>query len=458
MLVSEKFFLKISPKWQIHIWDYLKNGYLVSIQNADLQEISLSLAFILRQMTGVSSYEDIVNQVSSQFNISIDEASKLLEEIITPLERIGVVEISYVPTSPRAFPPPITTTYRLMILQIQLTNCCNLHCLHCYASSEANADSGLPYEQVIQLIDEFASLGGIRLFLTGGEPLLRPDLEDIIAFAKSRHLFVYLSTNGFAVTQKRAENLVRLGVNAVNFSLDGADSVTHDTFRQTPGAFNRAIKGIEAFLMQNIPCAVQTTVYKNNLNQCEQIQNMLLSKGVAACYFVKMMPQGRANENMHLIPTMDEYKAALFEQYLNLHLKYGEKVYPLKAREGLKPSTRCSAGTSQLYVRADGRCFPCPSLETDSLFLGLYPEKSLREIWEQTTGPLTDIRNFDALNIKQCQGCEHQLICKGGCAGNALHYHGDWTKADPHMCLAMSVRKRVDSIPIPQPCSKTNQL
>ncbi|MCX7746538.1 MAG: radical SAM protein [Clostridia bacterium] len=448
MLNTGKTFLKINPKWQVLIWDYKKTGYLVSVQTAISQKISLSLALILRQMTGTTPYETIINQISSQFNISTEEACGLLEEIIETLKEMNIIQMSSTPFLSRTFPLPVITPYRLMILQIQLTNCCNLRCLHCYAASEANADRGLPYKQIIQLIDQFASLGGIRLFLTGGEPLLRPDLEDIVAYAKSRHLFVYLSTNGFAVTQQKAEKLVRLGVGAVNFSLDGADAVTHDTFRQTPGSFNRTLNGIESFLSQNIPCAVQTTVHKNNLKQCAKIENMLRPKGVSACYFVKMMPQGRANENLQLIPTMDEYKNSLFEEYSNLHLNYGEMVYP-KITDGLKPSTRCSAGTSQLYIRADGSCFPCPSLVTDFLFLGRYPQKSLGKIWEQATGPLTDIRNFDALSIQECQGCEHQLICKGGCAGNALHYHGDWTKADPHVCLAMSVRKSVDLIPIP---------
>jgi len=446
-LISEMF-PQVSPEWQVHLWEHpqARGGCLFSVRHGYTNPISTELACLLRSMTGAVRCEDIAH--SLQLQLPADAIRELLQKAIEQLASEGIVECSDFPRPARSFPPPVRHYHRLSFLQTQLTNRCNLHCSHCYARSEGKGDKGPPRDVICRLIDEFVSLGGLKLFLTGGEPLLRPDLEEIIAYARSRYLYVYLSTNAYAMTPEKAERLVSLGVRAVNVSLDGADSTTHDAFRQREGSFERVLSAVDAFLAQKIACGVQTTLHRKNLHQAVEILNMMRPKGVSASYFVRMMPTGRALENEELIPTMEEFRLAVTEVYRARRLRYNESVYP-EVNALLEPSRRCTAAVSQMYVRADGRCFACPALDTDTMCLGRYPEESLEEIWTRDTGPLAALRSFDSLTIPHCQGCEHQPVCKGGCAGNALNYHGDWRQHDPHFCITMNVRKEVAAMPIP---------
>jgi len=158
-----------------------------------------------------------------------------------------------------------------------------------------------------------------------------------------------------------------------------------------------------------------------------------------------MMPQGRGKVNADLIPTMDEYRFARENEYLNRRLKYGMNVYP-KRYKGVSIGQRCSAGVSQMYIRADGSCHPCPSLEIDELNMGKYPDAPLSEIWNSRRVNINELRLFDSKKISECKDCDHRVVCKGGCAGNAYHVTGDWRKPDPHFCITMDIRQRVQGL------------
>jgi radical SAM protein with 4Fe4S-binding SPASM domain len=367
------------------------------------------------------------------------DAIAVLTAILQQFIAEGLVELSPSSLSARNFSQPLTSPWQLKIMQLQLTNRCNLACVHCYAKSGTPFPDELPTNKLFALIDEFVSLGGCRLFLTGGEALLHPELETIVAYAKSRHLFVSLSTNGFAITKEKVAKLVKLGIGAVNVSIDGSNAATHDTFRGQPGAFAKAYETLRLFSESGVVCGSQTTIFKGNLTESESIYDAMRKLRVRSSFFVRMMPQGRGKMNNLLIPTMEEYRLAREKEYRNRRLRYGMNIYP-RAKSN---SSRCSAAVSQLYVRADGKCYPCPSLELEKLCLGDYKHATLAEIWEDNPKELSELRQFKPETMAGCVGCIHQSVCKGGCAGNALHVNGDWRTSDPHFCITMDIRKRL---------------
>jgi radical SAM protein with 4Fe4S-binding SPASM domain len=438
---------RVKNNYQVHLWDRpaQKHGVLFCSDNGIEESISYAIATALRLMTGQTNISDVVDRMANTIGLKHRDAEYAIEEIITQFLNEGVVEVSVSPLFNRNFSLPLKSQYQLKIIQLQLTNKCNLSCVHCYAESGSPLPCEMSTTTIFKLIDEFVDLGGCRLFLTGGETLVYKNLDDVISYAKSRHLFVYLSTNGFSITEERVDQLIKLGVGAVNVSIDGDNDETHDSFRGKKNSFKKAINALGLFTKKGINCGSQTTLFKGNLTQSVNIFNTMHSLGVHSCFFVRMMPQGRGNENIELIPTLEEYYVERENEYLNRRLQYGMNVYPKQKREGVT-GKRCSAGINQMYVRADGCCYPCPSLEIKELYLGSFQVESLSEIWNSRKPEINELRCFEPKNMSECNGCEHHIVCKGGCAGNAYHITGNWRNPDPHFCITMDIRKKVQQL------------
>jgi radical SAM protein with 4Fe4S-binding SPASM domain len=431
----------VRSDWQVHLWQHpsRKNGCIVDSNTGVSKPISYELATILRLMTGKNSVEEIASHVptDSPLDVKISFVMQIAEDLISK----NIIEMHDCDDNERAFANPVPQERILRIMQLQITNQCNLLCDHCYADSDARGHRGLQTSQIKGLIDQFVDLGGSKLFITGGEALVRPDLEEIVAYAKQKCLFIYLNTNGFSVTREKAERLVRLGIRAVNISVDGADAKTHDAFRRRRGSFERALNAVDAFKAQDIPVAIQTTLHKDNLDQGAEIFQISKSKDLANYYIVPMIPQGRAARYTEQIPSYAETYAAMLKVEQARCVKGGTEECPASHDPG--PGQRCTAATAQIYVRADGACFPCTSLDYDEFRLGRFPDSPLEEIWTRPAGAANEIRSFNHMSIESCRGCSKQPTCKSGCAGNAFSLKGDWRKSDPYGCLMRDVRKEV---------------
>lgn len=441
-------YLNIRDEFQIQLWDHPegKKGILVHADKGRAEFLDRTLAEVLRLMDGSRTTRDIASELDQRYGGPTASAGSIVDAVVAQFVRENVVQVASTASLPREFPPPMVSKYRLSILQLQVTSRCNLKCLHCYADSGEALPAELSTSNILSLIDEFSNLGGVRLFLTGGEPLLHPDLDQIIAHAKKRSLFVYLSTNGYALTTARVEQLSALGVGAVNVSIDGSNAQTHDRLRGIDGAYQRAMGAIDSLLAAGILCASHTTLFKGNLDQSIDIVDTLRPKGVADCFFVRMMPRGRAQDRFDLIPTMEEYRVSREAEIRNRRVRYGENIFARRNVALRDKRARCSAGIGQMYVTAEGRCYPCPSLESSELFLGAYPDSSLSRIWNADHGPLDDIRGFRPYEIEQCKNCEFRSVCRGGCAGSAFSVTGSWRNADPHFCVINQIRSRVQQL------------
>src|SRR5215813_12639272 len=142
--------------------------------------------------------------------------------------------------------PASTKEYKPRLIFWEVTKGCNLRCIHCRATAtELMSPTDLPTSKALDIISQIADFGNPILVLSGGEPLYRHDIFKLAEYATSRGLRVALATNGTMVTKDIAEKIKKAGVKRVSISLDGADAVTHDTFRGIPGAFEAAIYGMK---------------------------------------------------------------------------------------------------------------------------------------------------------------------------------------------------------------------
>lgn len=346
---------------------------------------------------------------------------------------------------------PAAAFARPYVVSWNLTYRCNLACEHCYldagpakVATPAFADrSELDTEQCYRIVDEIAAFAPECVtILTGGEPLLRRDIVNIIRYASSKELWVVVGTNGVRITENLAEILKAEGVRGLALSLDALDPMRHDAFRRVRGAWANTVEGAKILTKVGLPFIVQTTVGAHNREELEAIAAFAhdeLGAKVWNVYF--LVPSGRGSFVSDFSP--EEYDQVL-AQLAEIQRTWASKmlvnakcaphfVRTLLSSESPAPFPKsfeggaggCPAGTHYLGIRPNGDVTPCPYLP---LFAGNLREGALREIWD-TSDLFTQIRQRNNLGGR-CGSCELSSMC-GGCRARAHGMTGDVMAEDP---------------------------
>ena len=175
----------------------------------------------------------------------------------------------------------------------ELTKGCNLRCIHCRASAtELSSPSDLSTQVALDIIDQIAAVSNPILVLSGGEPLFRSDVFQLARYGTDKGLRVALATNGTLVTKQVARKIVDSGVKRVAISLDGADALTHDTFRGIPGAFEAALTGFRNLKDLGISVQINNTVARHNAHQLPQVLALAKSLGADGLHTFLLVPVG----------------------------------------------------------------------------------------------------------------------------------------------------------------------
>jgi len=192
----------------------------------------------------------------------------------------------------------------MLIIAWELTAACNLSCRYCRASASHEPDQGeLDTDEAKRFVESIAPLKPM-LILSGGEPLLRPDLFPIIRRAVSLGIRVSLASNGTLITSGLAEEIADSGVSRVSISLDGADAAMHDHGRGQ-GSFERSIKGIEN-LRGRVDFQINFTVTQKNQSELIRIFDLAEKLGAAALHIFFLVPTGRGREEDVITPVRQE--------------------------------------------------------------------------------------------------------------------------------------------------------
>src|SRR5689334_2188372 len=307
---------------------------------------------------------------------------------------------------------------RPYVISWNLTYRCNLACEHCYldaggthlVNTENFADrSELGTEECFKVIDEIAALAPECVtILTGGEPLLRRDILDIVKRASERGLWVVVGTNGVKITENVARRLADAGARGLSLSLDALDSDRHDRFRKVRGAWRNTVEGAAILHRTGLPFIVQTTAGSHNLGELDAIADFAhdrLAAKVWNLYF--LVPTGRGQFVSDITPEQyDEVLAALYRiqrkyrgrmlvnakcapHYIKTLLEHaGDESDPSPIRTYSDGAGGCPAGTHYMGIRPNGDVTPCPYLP---VFAGNLRNAGLSELW--ATSPLfADVR------------------------------------------------------------------
>lgn len=175
----------------------------------------------------------------------------------------------------------------------EVTKGCNLRCIHCRASAtELSSPSDLSTQKALGIIDQIAAAANPILVLSGGEPLYRSDIFELARYGTDKGLRVALATNGTLVTKEVARMIVDSGVRRVSISLDGADALTHDTFRGIPGAFDAAVYGLRNLKALGMSVQINMTIARHNARQLPQVLELAKSLGADALHTFLLVPVG----------------------------------------------------------------------------------------------------------------------------------------------------------------------
>jgi MoaA/NifB/PqqE/SkfB family radical SAM enzyme len=204
------------------------------------------------------------------------------------------------------------------------TNRCNLNCLHCHQdSSPTSSGSELTTSQAFKVIDNMNAAGVAVLTFSGGEPLLRRDLYDVIERANDNGMLCTIASNGTLITRKVAKNLAKVGIKRVEIGLDGARAETHDFLRNKPESFEATIEGIRNCAAVGFDeLATTMTLHSKNINELEETMDLAEKLGATRFYLNRLIPAGRGVEASYLDVTPREKTKALEA----LHSKFYKSV------------------------------------------------------------------------------------------------------------------------------------
>ena len=175
----------------------------------------------------------------------------------------------------------------------EVTKGCNLRCIHCRATAtELSSPSDLPTAKALDIIDQIAAHANPILVLSGGEPLYRSDIFQLARYATDKGLRVALATNGTLVTKEVARMIVDSGVKRVSISLDGADALTHDSFRGIPGAFEAALHGFRNLKEVGMSVQINMTIARHNADQLPRVLELCKTIGADALHTFLLVPVG----------------------------------------------------------------------------------------------------------------------------------------------------------------------
>lgn len=338
-----------------------------------------------------------------------------------------------------------------------VTKRCNLYCDHCYAAAETEPAPGeLPTTEGYRLIDDLAEYDVPVLLFSGGEPTMREDLAELVAYAVERGIRPVLSTNGTLLTEDRVEELASAGIAYVGISVDGL-AARNDAFRGKEGAFDAAVRGIETCLDVGVKTGLRYTITERTAPDMEGIVDLLTDVGLDRFCFYHLDYGGRGADisDSDLDPTE---KRRAIRQLCDLTLEYHEggeeietllvgnyadaaflveyarerfgddrasRVYDYLRRNGGDP-----AGERVADVDYQGNVHLTQFWQGYSL--GNVRDRPFSELWEDENNPFLELlRNREEHLTGKCSECRYLPICRGGSRLRALAAHGDITAPDP---------------------------
>lgn len=316
-------------------------------------------------------------------------------------------------------------THPLHDLFWECTLTCNAKCKHCGSSAEKRKyDGELTTEEIKSVFKQIANdldASKILINVTGGEPLVRKDLCEVMEYATNKLGFRWgMTTNGILLNDENIEKLKKANMETISISIDGLEE-THDEFRGVTGSYKTIINNIKKLKEANFVKHIQVTTvfHKENINQIEELYEVMLGIGLDSWRLVSMDPIGRANENDNLLLNGQEIKKLLDfikskKKDKRLKLEYGCPGFlGLDYEKEVRSQYfYCRTGISIASILYNGDLFVCPNVpRIKSLIQGNIKVDNFKDVWDNK---YKEFRNEDRTKCDKCSKCEYWDWCLGG--------------------------------------------
>ncbi len=334
------------------------------------------------------------------------------------------------------------------------TRRCNLRCRHCYAASDdARSADELTTARAKSMIDDLADFGVPVLLFSGGEPLLRADLLELIAHAKQAGLRAVISSNGTLIDAGMSEHLAEAGLAYAGISLDGLKDV-NDAFRGHLGAFERTLEGIRHCRAAGVKTGLRLTINRQNVDEIPGIFDLIEAERIPRVCFYHLVPAGRAGDldDAQLSPARTRAVMDLIMDrsadlartdpnaevltvanhadgpYVALRLQREDPARAAEVMERLRANGGNASGEGIACVRWDGTVLPDQFWPAGAL--GNVTDRPFSEIWSDETGLLGELRNRREHLHCRCVDCRFLDVCNGNMRARAATA-GDLWGEDP---------------------------
>ncbi|MCX8117602.1 MAG: radical SAM protein [Desulfobacterota bacterium] len=365
----------------------LEKPYLFDIENDQLYEL------------GEEAFQFLLKASRGEPLSATEEEEGFLHYCLS--EQLVTISERPVPRTFRLDPSPVPS---LRYLELLITDRCNLRCRHCYLGEGRGQD--LPFVTILKVLEEFESIQGLRLLLSGGEPLLHPDfwaINDVLTNYPFRSVML---SNGTLITENVAR---RLRLHEVQLSLDGMKK-GHEAIRGE-GTFEKVLRAIDLLQEAGLRVSIATMIHRKNLEEFEELASLLQSKGIEEWNVDIPCPAGRLEESQDLWVSPEEGGPLL-------RYGFGGGFHGSEHRE--------ICGAHLCAVLPDGTVAKCGLFGDEPL--GTI-EEGLRVCWERMARiPLDRLK---------CR-CEVIEECRGGCRFRAKRL-GDFYGPDLYQCFARGV-------------------
>ncbi|HEX4963064.1 MAG TPA: PqqD family peptide modification chaperone [Thermoanaerobaculia bacterium] len=327
-------------------------------------------ARILSLCDGTRTLAEVARQVAAVYEIDDGEAWEETCAFCDRLAMMGALVYLEAPAGRRW--PSWQERMAPVSVTVEVTQRCNMRCDHCYNASGDEEPGTLRLAEVQGVLAELAALGTKSVSFAGGEPLMRLDLDEMLATAAGLGMATGIASNGFALTPSRADELVKLGVGTVQISLDYPDE-RHDDFRRRKGAFTHAEAAIRNASSRGLLTVVSTTLTRGNAADAGRIKARAQELG-AAYHLVNRFIPVRRGASLDGDLSESDFLAAV-EQLR-------DPAPPMISCDPvITGSVHCTVGSGHLTIASNGDVKPCVSFQASA---GNVRREPLREIWRNS--------------------------------------------------------------------------
>ncbi len=397
----------------------------------------------------------IINNGTFEYNAEV-EATKTLNDFIQSLTQLYLIHQKGAPLAP--YPKAMESSIKKVIDQeknpekifsslmannhifysliLELTYRCNERCIHCYCP-ENRGMVELSLSEISEILDQFESLGGFSLQITGGEPFVRSDINEILLNIARRNIVLNITSNLTLMTSDQIDLVAEIAPRSVGCSIYAAEPSIHDSVTKLPGSFQLSLERIKKLRQRGVPVVIKSPLMSHTIHQWKKIE--ALAKEFGCGYQFDLNITARNDGGLETLDLRCWDRSAIEELFsTRLYKIYiNDEVAQLPPSEDHSDAGLCGAGATGLVISPDGTIRPCLGLITS---LGNIKSNSLKEIWENSSF-FPEWTSLKVSNIEKCRTCGLFPFCIK-CPGSWALETGSVLKPSDYSCFLAEILSR----------------